>query len=119
MECHATIVNDGLPLFHIPDADPSTFDSTCTIEFVIFLLCACQRSTRNHTVGQVILKQHCIGSFCAIGTIIVHVAEDILISGNALPIHIELRCKLSYSLVPRIAVDTSIASTLSFKTGAL
>ena len=96
MPFDTTVLDDALVVRCIPNSHPRTYDRRGTIEFVLIdafafhLLARCESSIR------VTLIQHRIRSSSAVVTLIVHITQEVFVSGNSSPIHVELSGKLSY-----------------------
>ena len=90
MPLHTTILDDFLVVGGIPDTNPCTFNSRGAVEFVLINALALHLLARGESNRNITLIQHRICSGSAIVMLIVHIAQEVLLSGNALPIHIEL-----------------------------
>ena len=89
-----TVSDNGLPLVRFPNAHPNTLNSSNTIEFAVFHSRTIQGRATYERRENELLVECCVRSITAITTERIEIAKNILISGNALPIHIELHAEL-------------------------
>lgn len=118
IEFRATIVDDVLPLFWLPDAYPHTLDFSLAAKRVALFLRASHRRTTIHASNSIVLIEHCIRSLRTVSSSFINVAEDILISGNTLHIHVELHRKHGFALDNIYSLHT-ITHACPFETSAL
>lgn len=86
--------DNGLPLFRFPNAHPYTLNVSNTVEFAVPQARTIQGSATRERRKMELLIERRIRSITTITTVCVDIAQDILIRGNALPIHIELHGEL-------------------------
>lgn len=101
MPLHATVVDDLLVVLGVPHSHPHTLDRRVAVELVGIDSLTLHLLTNRHSPLNLTLVQHRVGSGLAVINLIVHVAQYILVSGNALPIHVKLGSKLGYSSLPQ------------------